>query len=160
VQDLRKFFQATHKLSREEFLSQYPHLLLVVNPFGLTNTPDFLTCAPSDGPGTGNTTSIVFIKKQDSSNPFGMITVGRAGNNDIIIKSAQVSKFHAFFNKEGDGYLLVDSSSRNGTWLNGKKLEARHPYPVSSQDSVQFSDDVTCKVYSPEHFYDSNYGEY
>ena len=44
-----------------------------------------------------------------------MITVGRTGNNDIVIPDATVSKFHAYFRVTDKGLEIVDAGSRNGT---------------------------------------------
>ena len=51
-------------------------------------------------------------------------TLGRHRNNDITISDPKVSSFHARIDRSPDGFVLVDLKSRNGTFLNGKRLEA------------------------------------
>ena len=54
-----------------------------------------------------------------------MITVGRTGNNDLVIKDISVSRFHAVFNVTGDTVTLSDAGSHNGTSIDGQPLAAR-----------------------------------
>jgi hypothetical protein len=50
-------------------------------------------------------------------------TIGRHRNNDIVISDPKVSSFHARIDRSAEGYLLVDLKSRNGSYINGKRLE-------------------------------------
>ena len=50
-------------------------------------------------------------------------TVGRHRNNDIVIADPKVSSFHARIDRTPDGFLLVDLKSRNGSFVNGKRIE-------------------------------------
>ncbi|XP_019865606.1 angiogenic factor with G patch and FHA domains 1 isoform X2 [Aethina tumida] len=51
-------------------------------------------------------------------------TLGREGNHSIIIPDIAISKHHLkfTFDKETNQYLVTDLGSRNGTFLNGKRL--------------------------------------
>jgi Zn-dependent protease with chaperone function len=49
--------------------------------------------------------------------------IGRNQDNDIAIKSKRVSRYHAEIVREGDQVRLIDRQSRNGVWLNGKKVK-------------------------------------
>lgn len=51
-------------------------------------------------------------------------TLGRHRNNDITISDPKVSSFHARIDRSTDGFVLVDLQSRNGTFLNGKRIES------------------------------------
>jgi len=51
-------------------------------------------------------------------------TVGRHRNNDIVISDPKVSSFHARFDRTQEGFVLVDLRSRNGSFVNGKRVEA------------------------------------
>jgi hypothetical protein len=50
-------------------------------------------------------------------------TIGRHRNNDIVISDPKVSSFHARLDRSVDGYVLVDLKSRNGSYVNGKRIE-------------------------------------
>ncbi|MCG8587702.1 MAG: FHA domain-containing protein [Proteobacteria bacterium] len=55
-----------------------------------------------------------------------LVTMGRGGNNDIVVRDPSVSRFHAFA-KHGDdgGFLLQDAGSTNGTTVDGVSVAAR-----------------------------------
>jgi pSer/pThr/pTyr-binding forkhead associated (FHA) protein len=51
--------------------------------------------------------------------------IGADQDNDLIIEDDdQVSGSHAWLCYSEGSYILVDQSSRNGTWLNGKRVGA------------------------------------
>ena len=52
------------------------------------------------------------------------ISVGRSADNDIPILDPFCSGHHAFIYPKEDGYVVRDNGSKNGTFLNGKKLVA------------------------------------
>jgi pSer/pThr/pTyr-binding forkhead associated (FHA) protein len=51
-------------------------------------------------------------------------TLGRHKNNDISVADPKVSSFHARIDRSPDGFVLVDLGSRNGTFVNGKRIES------------------------------------
>ena len=50
-------------------------------------------------------------------------TVGRHRNNDIVVSDPKVSSFHARLDRSPDGFTVVDLKSRNGSFINGKRVE-------------------------------------
>ncbi len=50
------------------------------------------------------------------------ISVGRSADNDIPILDPFCSGHHAFIAPKDDGYVVRDNGSKNGTFLNGKKV--------------------------------------
>ncbi len=54
-------------------------------------------------------------------------TIGRGPNNSIVLGDSFVSTNHAVLNYRENGWWLADLGSRNGTWLNGKKVEGEVP---------------------------------
>ena len=65
-------------------------------------------------------------------------TVGRAVNNDLMLRSRSVSKFHAQIIAAVDAVLVQDLGSTNGTFVNGRQIAT--PTPVGDNDLVQFAD--------------------
>lgn len=62
------------------------------------------------------------------------LTVGRSGENDIMLDDVTVSRHHAEFVADGDGWALVDMGSLNGTYVNRASVERRH---LTSGDLIQ-----------------------
>lgn len=52
-----------------------------------------------------------------------LLTLGRRGGNDIVIKDQFISKDHFQILKDEDNYYLEDLDSKNGTQLNGETIE-------------------------------------
>jgi uncharacterized protein DUF4388/FHA domain-containing protein len=51
-------------------------------------------------------------------------TLGRHRNNDIVISDPKVSSFHARLDRSPEGFLLVDLKSRNGSHVNGERIDS------------------------------------
>jgi hypothetical protein len=66
------------------------------------------------------------------------ITLGRAKNNDVILRAAKVSKIHAAFVVGKDQWQLMDMGSVNGTVVNGERLEKNQPVEIQSGDMLSF----------------------
>lgn len=52
------------------------------------------------------------------------IVIGRGATADVRIPHLTVSEVHATLGLEGDGYVVVDADSTNGTRVNGERLVA------------------------------------
>ncbi len=103
-----------------------------------------------------DTDKAVYRLVKAGSNAFrGMITVGRTTNNDIVIDSKAVSKFHAYFslNPTTGACAVTDAASTNGTFVNGTKLTPRNPCSLDDADEVSFSRKLTFAHYSPGGWY-------
>ncbi len=68
----------------------------------------------------------------------GIITVGRAPDNQIVLSDQQVSSHHAEIRSEAQGYSLVDRGSTNGTFLNEQRVESLVPRLLNPGDRVRF----------------------
>lgn len=82
------------------------------------------------GISSNNTTYLKLINRIDSL-PFKLkeyysiddaISLGRHGDNDIVIKDPYVSKEHFQIVEDERRYYLEDLNSANGTYLNGDKV--------------------------------------
>ena len=51
-------------------------------------------------------------------------TIGRADSNKLCIDSERVSRHHAAIEQVGDRFVLTDMGSRNGTYVNNKKVRS------------------------------------
>ena len=73
------------------------------------------------------------------------LKVGRAKDNDVLLKDQTVSRKHAELNKTTAGYLLKDLGSHNGTFVNGTRISqllVRHHDRIKIGSSIiTFLDD-------------------
>jgi hypothetical protein len=70
---------------------------------------------------------LVLVKEDGVEASFPLIkdsyTLGRHRNNDIVISDPKASSFHARIDRSPEGFVLVDLKSRNGCWVNGKRVD-------------------------------------
>jgi pSer/pThr/pTyr-binding forkhead associated (FHA) protein len=120
------------RAGEEAFLEKYPHpfLLIVSHPpiaqdflepktmLGKVQSIEATMQEKNRGP------AVVALRKSDRNAFQAKITVGRARNNDIVLRASKVSKLHAVFTADGKGqYQLTDMGSSNGTEIQGQRLE-------------------------------------
>lgn len=149
--DLVKLFEAEGRAALVRALAGAPALVVRVglrDPDASTvNTVTFSLAETHEGDAMGAwagataSSQVVRVAKSER-NPFSaLITVGRAGNNDICLPSQRVSKLHAFLKQApGRGWLLLDNGSANGTFLNTIRLESNRDHALRSGDELQFAD--------------------
>ncbi len=61
-------------------------------------------------------------------------SAGRHPDSDILLDDASVSRRHAEFRRENGDYLVVDTGSRNGTYVNRKPVES---VALANGDEIQ-----------------------
>ena len=67
------------------------------------------------------------------------ISVGRATNQDILLRDASVSKSHAWFEVDETGtFHVADAGSTNGTKIENDTLEPRSTTPVQPGQLITF----------------------
>ena len=65
------------------------------------------------------------------------VKLGRHPDCDIHLDSGMVSRFHAQLVYENDQYLLEDLGSGNGSYINGKQLDANCPQTLNNGDRIK-----------------------
>jgi len=68
------------------------------------------------------------------------LTVGRSSKADLVLSDRFLSRQHARFFREGDGWVVEDLGSRNTTLLNGRPLAT--PARLNAGDQVKLSETV------------------
>lgn len=58
--------------------------------------------------------------------PDDAVTIGRSRSNVIVLDDMLVSRRHVVLTADENGLLLRDLGSRNGTFVNGTRVEATH----------------------------------
>jgi uncharacterized protein involved in exopolysaccharide biosynthesis len=72
--------------------------------------------------------------------------IGRGREVEIRFDQGSISTRHAVIVANGDRHSLTDLGSTNGTYLNGRRLEAEQPTPLTFGDSIQVADIVLAYV--------------
>ncbi|MDR1299498.1 MAG: type VII secretion protein EssC [Oscillospiraceae bacterium] len=76
---------------------------------------------------SGSATLTVFEKLRGAHTAVSLagvaeVSIGRSGRKDISIPGGQVSSNHATLRKTGGGWEIFDDGSRNGTFVDGKRV--------------------------------------
>lgn len=70
----------------------------------------------------------------------GVIVGKLEGQCDVLLKTSTVSRVHARLERRGERYFVKDLNSRNGTFLNGYRLEPQEEREFSNGDRIGFAD--------------------
>ena len=70
----------------------------------------------------------------------GPLTIGRAAGADIVIADASMSRQHARLVCEAGSWVIEDLGARNGTYVNGQRIERR--CPLAAGDRIQLGDTI------------------
>ena len=105
-----------------------------------------MTVCVSDSYGALTAVNMAFLQiisgASNASSKFeighGETTIGRHPECTIVVEAGAVSRFHAKVAHEGESYLVSDSGSRNGTYLNGELVTA--PTALKEGDRIRISE--------------------
>jgi hypothetical protein len=78
-----------------------------------------------EGPGGAGAGSIVLPTGERFTLAEHPISIGRRPECNIVLADPNVSRTHAEIRAQGDGFLLTDLGSTNGTKINGVRVEQR-----------------------------------
>lgn len=81
-----------------------------------------------------------------------VLTIGRAGDNQLVISDGRASSHHAEIRQDvgGQSYSVTDLGSTNGTFINEQQIERHVPRMLNSGDRVRVGDTVfTYEVSGP-----------
>ena len=73
------------------------------------------------------------------------LRIGRHPDNDILPKDAAVSKHHAIIERKGEKLIVLDKESRNGTFVNGKKVQSAE---LNDEDIVRLGNQLNLRVFT------------
>ncbi|MCO5165330.1 MAG: FHA domain-containing protein [Planctomycetes bacterium] len=149
------FAAAAGGLGREEFLARYvdPVLLVTRAPLALADASNEFTTLvlrPAPRAGAGEALLLPVIKRA-GANPFGMmITIGRAGNNDLVLTDPSVSKLQCYFHRYEGRWTLSDPGSTNGTFVDGVRLRPDEGVLLRPRARVQVADTYEATFLLPQ----------
>ncbi len=142
VQDL---VEELDRRGEEAFRHRHPHPFMVLrySPPDETEEVDLQTVETqlSDFDHDGKQKPIIKavpLIKSDRNAFKTKVTLGRAKNNDVVLRAAKISKIHAAFVVGKDEWQLMDMGSVNGTVVNGERLEKNQSVKLQSGDILSF----------------------
>ncbi|MCA8924928.1 MAG: FHA domain-containing protein [Planctomycetes bacterium] len=153
LQSLTPFIGRAVRMDLATFVAEHPHPVLVIEPFVLLES-DAVQTISADSLSQGSLPTIGVLSKRPGGNAFGhMVTLGRARNNDVILKAAGVSKFHCYFMfSPGEPAVIVDAGSSNGTFVAGARVAAQAKTPLNPGDAIGIAR-VGAVFHTPETFH-------
>ncbi len=63
-------------------------------------------------------------------------SIGRSNSCDIVLSFNTVSRFHAVLTKQKKGWVITDTLSKTGTYINGRKIN--EPSVIKDGDVLNF----------------------
>jgi len=164
------YISADEYMESERFLEEHPQSFLIERVemsldekviFQLRtqqlDDPDVLCKICGDTiPTSALQARVIEISKRKIDSNHGVIRIGRAANNDIVLYNKLISKSHAFMfflSAEQDPYL-VDLGSANGTFLNDEKVVLYEMHQLRDGDQISFGPEIEVRYLSTKAFYD------
>ena len=145
LSDLGGLAQGTLK----EFLETLSDPVLLIGPgVGLSRGPgsegsgaDETETLPEGMSSNVNPIIVIPVAKQFSTTVADIIWVGRAVTCDVVVAHETVSKVHTVLSRNGAGELMVtDVGSKNGTWVNGRKLQGGEQVVLNDNDVLKLGE--------------------
>ena len=68
------------------------------------------------------------------------IVIGRGTECDLMVHDIKASRTHCKLIRQGDGFLLTDLDSKNGTYVNGQRINA--PVLLRSKETFKIGDTI------------------
>ena len=99
---------------------------------------------------------VIEINKKKIDSDEGVVTIGRAASNDIVLYNKTISKSHAFlyFPVSDSGAYVVDLKSTNCTFVNDTNITPHVTYDLSDGDEISFGPQTKVIYLTTGTFYD------
>ncbi len=79
-----------------------------------------------------NFSTVFVIGKRPGGPSSDGIEAGRAASTDVHLHLPRVSKRHVVFTTNPDGsFAIADAGSKNGTWVDGRRIPPHQPTPLA-----------------------------
>ncbi|MFH0945940.1 MAG: FHA domain-containing protein [Planctomycetota bacterium] len=96
------------------------------------------------GDGPGSRAQLVILRGKERGRVVELygpaISIGRRLDNNLVLLSASVSKYHAQVESDGQHHHVRDLKSTNGTCVNHVRLSADEPMELRHGDTLQMGD--------------------
>jgi DNA-binding winged helix-turn-helix (wHTH) protein len=111
-----------------------PHYIRTVHGFGYAFCGEVAASRPVPAAAA---TAKLFCDGQTHLLYDGENVVGRGGNSAVVIQNDTISRRHAVITVENDAFSILDLDSRNGTYVDGKRIGSA-PVTVTSRTRIEF----------------------
>lgn len=74
--------------------------------------------------------------------PFGEVVIGREASISLPVRDTRVSKQHLAVRTSKSGAVVTDLGSRNGTFVNGQRLQPHTALPLAPGDLIRLGNSV------------------
>jgi hypothetical protein len=169
--------QICHSVAREPFLRMFPHPWLVheatdeESAFAASGVAESGTVIYGTGPlvlrhvhvSLPLTLTMVREPQRFALSPVakgranlwhGRVLVGRASNNDIVLRDPSVSKLHAHLKREDDGrWRIHDIDSANGTIVDDVRIASSGPGALLRSGARLLLGRLACEFIESEDLY-------
>ncbi len=119
-------------------------LVFVARPRPAPVAPPLYPASPPFAPASGltliNPSGVRIVLR------VGKLSLGRSPENDLPLDDAQISRQHAELGWDGARCTVTDLGSRNGTFVNGRRLMPHVPEMLRAGDRVSFGSANTWSV--------------
>lgn len=78
--------------------------------------------------------------------PDRPLRLGRAADNDVVLRDKRVSRYHAEIHTDRRGSALIDLGSTNGTFIDDQQLTPHRPYPIAEGAQIRMGQRERMKV--------------
>ncbi len=162
----KDFLQAVKGLDERAFLDTYPFPLIMSEGLVSNSASGKLAHAESGtkklgtveelAAATANSDTddawVVPVRRKETSK-LRIVTVGRGEECDIRIAHPLVSKRHAYFTEDAEGWLIADAQSTNCTFADGDRLEPLTPRRLQDSIALRFGPAVKYRFFGPRAFH-------
>lgn len=70
------------------------------------------------------------------------LTIGRSGENDVVLLAKTVSRRHALLTFQEGRWFVEDCGSANGTFVNGDRIPVGIPHPLHHADRIRLGSEI------------------
>ncbi|MCI0342909.1 MAG: FHA domain-containing protein [Planctomycetales bacterium] len=157
---LREYAESAGRLDRRKFAATHPLPVLVAlgGSGALLEAFGYETVVPGQTPGGASAgcrvqpeATVWVVRKRLPALP-DRISIGRTPNTDIVIPDAGISKLHAYltWGAKPRELTVEDANSRNGTFVNEKRLAPLEPSRIRDGEILQLGRNVRAVLLFPE----------
>jgi len=136
---IRSLREDARSLSTAEFEDRHGSGFLLLSaadlhqPTGPMSTEVNIVGIDAPAERTASLSLVAYSLRRTERSVGHLVTIGRTGNNDVVVNDISISRFHAFAKQGPEGKIYIqDANSTNGTGVNG--------IPVCSQGHGPASD--------------------